>query len=219
MLKQLAIKELRELAGLAALALVAGLYVAGYYMRLRVMPWQYAPADTLSYIPFVSESFADDLVLFLASVAIVFGLKQSWWESRQNTYHFLLHRPLSWRAIFTTKLVIGNALVLLIGAATVLFYARWAAMPGNHASPFEWSMTKESWWAVLSAVVVYQGAFLSGIHPGNWFGAKLLPLAAACGYAYGVSYLPWWSASVPALALGVVVGLLTIFYYVRQRDY
>jgi hypothetical protein len=131
----------------------------------------------------------------------------------------LLHRPVSRRRIYGAKLLVGLTTCLICGLAPFLMYAFWAATPGTHASPFEWSMTKDVWVAWLWMTAIYLGAFLSGIRPAAWLGTRLAPLAAAVLSGF----LSWWDASTAGglVFLGVanVVLIIAIFRVVESRDF
>lgn len=216
MLKALVIKELRELAGLVALAVLGAIYILGQLTATPVVPWQ---SNRLYHYPFVSDSSIFYFWLAAGGLAIALGLRQTAWELGQGTYFFLLHRPISRNRIFGLKLLIGGALAMLFSALVILIYAWWAATPGQFPAPFEWSMTTRAWIHWIALPPVYLGAFLSGIRPARWFGSRLAPLMAAIGAALLASYMPWFWAAL-ALSLAVtVVFLVTIFYYVQQRDY
>ena len=96
-----------------------------------------APPD----VPFVQDNFATLLFFIGAALAIALGFRQSAWEPHQGTALYLLHLPLSRRTIILTKLITGIGLLLVCTLLPILIYAIWAAMPGTHPGPFEWSMT------------------------------------------------------------------------------
>ena len=72
----------------------------------------------------------------------------------------------------------GAGLYLAFSAVPILVYAWWAATPGTHAGPFEWSMTLPAWQLWLSITAIYLAAFLVGMRPARWIGSRLLPLVA-----------------------------------------
>jgi hypothetical protein len=216
MLKTLVIKELRESAGLVALAVLGAVYVLGQLTATPVVPWQ---SNRLYHYPFVRDSLTFYFWLAAGGLAIALGLRQTAWEQIQGTYFFLLHRPVSRGRIFALKLLIGGALAMLFAALLILIYAWWAATPGQFPAPFEWSMTTSAWIHWIALPPVYLGAFLSGIRPAPWFGSRLVPLMASIGAALLISMMPWfWAASILSLAMSVGF-LVSIFYYVHQRDY
>ena len=128
MLKALVIKELRESAGIIALAALAAMFALTGMAGLPLLPIE-TGGDSF---PFVSSTFVFFMGWIVGLLAVAMGLKQSAWESAHNTYYFLLHRPASRKFIFGTKLVVGLAIVLGIGAFMILSYAVWAARPGTH---------------------------------------------------------------------------------------
>jgi hypothetical protein len=108
--------------------------------------------------------------------------------------------------------------VLVFGGLAIFAYALLAASPGNSPTPFFWSMTADEWQLVLCSVVVYLGAFLSGIRPARWFGTRLAPLATASGAAFLGYYLAWWFFVAAGLVVAAIY-LTGISYYAVERDY
>lgn len=198
MWKSLILKELRENALIAAAGLVAYLAIAGMAMHLPVIPW--IATSRPSQIPFLEQTFAWRFAVAAVLLAGALGFHQSLGDSWGSVYLFLLHRPLSRRQLFQTKLLVGMTLYAALSAIPILLIAMWAASPGTHASPFEWSMTLPVWRVWLACSLVYIGAFLTGIRPANWFGSRFAPLATA-----GV--LAVFSAAVPMAAVGILLWL------------
>jgi hypothetical protein len=216
MWKSLAIKELRESAGIVVLAILGAVYLLGGLTATPVVPWQ---SHQLYGYPFVSDGLESDFWMLCGALAIALGFRQTAWELQQGTYFFLLHRPVERSSIFRTKLAIGVGLVLTFSAGFILIYALWAASPGHVPAPFDWRMSLAAWasWAALP--LLYIGAFLSGIRPGRWFGSRLIPLAAAIGFTALADYSPWLWGTVCISLVGIAFGLTSIFYYVRARDF
>jgi hypothetical protein len=216
MLKALVTKELREAAGLVALAVLGALYALGELTATPVVPWQ---GNTLYAYPFVGDSLYFYIWLVAGGLAIALGLRQTAWELGQGTYSFLLHRPVRRSRIFGLKLLIGGSLAMLFSALLILIYAWWAATPGHFAAPFEWSMTRSAWIQWIALLPLYIGAFLSGIRPGLWYGTRLIPLIAGVGMALLANTMPWFWAAFAISLVATVFGLVTIFFYVSQRDF
>jgi len=201
-------KELRETRAFAALALV--LYVV-YVSKLmgKVGPvfsslLGFVPGmrDTPPDLPFVEDNFNSILCFIGCTVAIALGFRQSAWEPSQGTALYLLHLPLTRRAIMLTKLMTGIVLLLACTLLPIAVYATWAAMPGTHPGPFAWSMTGPALRIWLIMPLVYLGAFASGIRPGRWFGSRLLPLFSVpvpAILAYAVPF--WWLFGFPIVCL------------------
>jgi hypothetical protein len=218
-MKALALKELREVGGIALAALGAYLALVVNLMGAKVFDWvPVIPAGTRE-VPFTGLGF----LLFFTFVSVLFalalGFRQSAWESARGTYPFLLHRPAGRTAIFLTKLATGAAVLLACAAVPIVLYAWWAAVPGHHAGPFSWSMTGDAWQLTFLMPLLYLGAFLSGLRPARWLGTRLLPLVAVVLFLLLLDWLPWWSAGFPlALALyGLLVA--SICFVARVRDY
>ncbi len=214
MFRAMALKELREIRGIAVAAMI--LYGIITYICVS---W---PNNQV--IPFVRDSFVSQYYFFAALAAIAFGLWQTFGESLRGTYLFLLHRPASRRWLMGTKLLVGMGVYLVASAIPLVIYSIWAATPGNHDSPFEWSMTAPVWVSWSAMTIVYLGAFLTGIMPGRWYHARFLPLAAAI-FAMIVVAVVGTSVFEGAIWLFLIVLavdiwlITTILFVARSRDY
>jgi hypothetical protein len=216
MQKALVIKELRESVGIVAVAMFGVAYLLAELTATPIMPWQNGYLYTY---PFVWDSTQVYLWFLGGALAIALGFRQTAWELSHGTYFFLLHRPISRRAVFGAKLFVGLSLLMLITALLLALFTWWAATPGHFDAPFFYSMTLPSWqtWVVLPPV--YFGAFLAGIRPGRWFGSRLVPLVAGFLAAVVASNMFWFwlSAVLSIVASGLLI--VAIFHYVQFRDY
>ena len=217
MIKALAIKELRESAGLIVLASLCAIGIVGPLIGIAVAPWQNASRE--NWNPFVNELHLSDQGLFMGIFALALGLKQTAWERHQGTLYFLLHRPISRKTVFVVKLLIGAAAVLMVNLLLIGLYGWWSATPGNHPSPFFWSMTLPSCKLALSMLLVYLSGFLSGVRPARWFGSRLVPVAlgGVCALVINTTQLWWWGSLAIGLA-AVALMLPAIFYHIEVGD-
>ena len=225
MWRALAVKELRENIGLAAVALLAYLAVVASVTRIApdlaglVMFGSYLIYGRESEVPFVGTGFLFRFVQVAVLFSLALGFRQSLAEAVGGRFQWLGHRPLRRWRIVAAKLAVGAGLYLVVSAIPILLLAAWAATPGTHASPFFWSMTGPAWWTWFTMLVLYLGAFLSGVRPGRWYGSRLWPVAAAGLAVVLLNVIPWWP--VQAVLLVVVAGLFTgtIGQVVETRDY
>jgi ABC-type transport system involved in multi-copper enzyme maturation permease subunit len=219
-------KELRETRPFAALAL--GLYFI--YLSKLTGTWSPLLTPLLGWVPgmnveapdvpFVQDNFLTILFFIGVALAITLGFRQSAWEPSQGTALYLLHLPLTRHAIFLTKLVTGIGLLLVCTLLPILIYAMWAAMPGTHAGPFEWSMTGLAFHIWLSMPLAYLGAFASGIRPARWFGSRLLPLVSVAIPGIYLNLLPhWWLIAFPLLILVAAILVSDILWEAQTRDF
>jgi hypothetical protein len=212
----LAYKELRETAAIAALGLAALLIVASSSMGFSPIPILARRYST--GIPFVNDQFSYNYIFVAGSLAIALGFWQSLADFRGDTQLFVLHRPISRRHVYFTKLGVGLAIYLVCGLVPIALYAAWAATPGTHASPFLWSMTTFNWTSWLAMTLIYLGALLAGLRPAAWLGTRLAPLAASLIGLIPVLAMP------PLLGLALI-GLLdaalvaAILLIVETRDF
>ena len=227
MYKAAALKEFREILGIALLALAAyGLLVSGTMdpdSPLNIFVWLHLANRGGTCTPFIGDDFRGMFLLISVVFALALGLRQSLGESIRGTYPFLLHRPADRCRLIGIKLLLGTIVYLICAGLPILIYGAWAATPGTHASPFEWSMTVPTWIAWLAMTILYLGAFHTAIRPGRWYGSRCLPLAAsalatfaAAGLAFEFEGSLW-----PCLIVLVVdVWLIAmILFAARTRDY
>jgi hypothetical protein len=219
-------KELRELWMFAALAV--GLYVIylcqltgkGSTILAHTVWWvpgmNVEPPD----VPFVQDNFSTMLFFIGAALAITLGFRQSAWEPFQGTALYLLHLPLYRRTIFLTQLLTGIGLLLVCTLLPILVYALWAAMPGTHPGPFEWSMTRPAFQVWLLMPLVYLAAFASGLRPARWFGSRFLPLfsVAFTGTLLALA-APWWLIAFPLFLLVAAMFFSDILWEADTRDF
>lgn len=217
MTRALVYKELREVLGIAALGVAASMILALTFIGWR--PLEMLWSSSQGTIPFVNDSFATQFGLLAFALAAALGFRQSLGDFLGDAQMFLLHRPVSRQHVYGVKLAVGLGAYLLCAAVPVLLYGWWAAQPGTHASPFDWSMTHTAWRIWLGMTAVYLGAFLAGIRPAAWFGTRLLPLVTASG-VFVLFVVPWsWMIALPVLAAVDAVLVVLILHVVATRDF
>ena len=221
MFRAMALKELREIRGIAIAGAAACCYLAVAAMNPNMLP----PGTRQTIMPpFVDDGFFGGwFVCISVIVTIALGLRQTLGESIAGTYPFLFHRPAGRRWLIGMKLLAGMSAYLVGGPVAIVAYGVWAATPGTHASPFEWAMTVPYWVFWFGMSLLYLGAFLSGLRPGRWHGSRLLPLAASGFAAFIVllSALVFGKVLLPLL-LVLLAGawiIAMIFLVARTRDY
>ena len=225
MLAAIVTKELRETRVFAALAL--GLYfvclsrLTGRWSHVLAAVLGWLPGmGVLPDLPFVQDPFLTVYGFIGVALAIALGFRQSAWEPSQGTALYLLQLPLDRHTIFLTKLLTGIGLQLVCTLLPIVIYATWAAMPGTHAGPFEWSMTGPALHIWLLMPLVYLGAFASGIRPAHWFGSRLLPLVSVAVPAFLLDFVPhWWLIAFPMLLLVAAVLISDILLEAGTRDF
>ncbi|MDA0833845.1 MAG: hypothetical protein O2955_04405 [Planctomycetota bacterium] len=208
-------KELRELCGIAALATAALFLYSGSELRMSFRPL-FEPSQS---VPFLGDDWYYYFALIGIGFTILLGFKQTAWELWQGTFLFLFHRPARRNDLIVSKLTIGLAVYLICSALPIVCVALWAATPGTHASPFEWSMTLPMWWLWLSLTLIYLGAFTSGLIDGKWYGIRLMPLATSFLATTAVYFIPWWWVGLPLFVVSCVLYVTAILFVARTRDY
>jgi hypothetical protein len=226
----MALKELREIRGIAMLSLViyALLLVNVIAPRsslnlLRLAGLWGERNQQGSLLPLVNDAFVFRFHVVSAALAIALGLWQSLSETVRGTYPFLLHRPVSRRWLIGMKLLVGMAAYGICAAVPLFAYILWAATPGTHAGPFEWSMSWPTWVGLLAITLLYLGAFLTGIRPGRWYVSRLLPLVTATVGVVVAAAMCWAFYQAPLwVCLAVVVAdawmIFAIQFVARTRD-
>jgi hypothetical protein len=219
-MKALAFKELREVLGITVIALGCYLALAVNAMGARVFDWVPVMPSGTHEVPFVGGGFTTFFTFISVVFAVALGFRQSAWESARGTFLFLLHRPLRRDSIFLVKQATGAAVLLICASLPIIAYGLWAAVPGHHASPFEWSMTGPTWRLTFLLPLLYLGAFLSGLRPARWFGTRLLPLVASILMLALLYTVPWWWTVGLPLTLLLYGSLTANVCFVGQvRDY
>lgn len=217
MYRALVFKELRESAWIGLLAVAAYAVVIAGFMGYSLLELRWQP---VMQIPFQNMQYAVATSLIAGACGLTLGFRQSAWESLRTTTVFLLHRPVSWRTIFYTKLATGLFVLLVATGLPLLAYALWAASPGTYAGPFYWSWTNRCWMIWFEMTIVYLAAFLSGIRPARWFGSRLLPLLGILVpvlAAWPIS--PHYGLRCLLVVIADAVLLSAIFHVVDTRDY
>ncbi|HTU94047.1 MAG TPA: hypothetical protein VMF69_28460 [Gemmataceae bacterium] len=219
-MRALAWKELREVVGITAIALGFYLALAINMMGTRVFDWVPGmPAGTQG-VPFVGGDFTSFFTCISIAFAAALGFRQTAWESTRGTFLFLLHRPVRRETIFLVKLAMGAGVLLSCASLPIVAYGLWAAAPGHHASPFEWSMTGPAWRLTFLMPLLYFGAFLSGLRPARWFGTRLLPLVASLLFLVLLdSGSGWWSVRFPLTLLLYGFLAANVCFVGQLRDY
>jgi hypothetical protein len=217
MMNSLTRKELRECAGILAIGALALFGVALAGMRVGPLAGMFG-AYSQGPIPFLSDGFLVQFGFVALVLAVALGFRQSLGDFQGDAQLFLLHRPVTRRRIYGAKLAVGLATYLVLSAAAILAYGVWAATPGTHASPFDWSMTAPAWTMWLAISAVYLGAFLSGIRPAAWLGTRLAPLAAAVLIMGALVASPVWIAWPAAIGCDALFVVL-ILHVAATRDF
>jgi hypothetical protein len=222
MIRAIVAKELRENWGLVALALVLpGLYVCKQVGVLRttwLLDWVPGLSEPRALLPFIQSGMGTSLGFAGFPLALALGFRQSCWDPSHGTMLYLLHLPVSRRGFFLTKLATGLALVLVSMGLPILAYGAWAAWPGTHPAPFEWSMSASALRTLALMPLVYLGAFASGIRPARWLGSRLLPLV---GVVVPAVFIYFTSLGLGLALLGLLSVALVIDIVVEasERDF
>ena len=219
----LVLKELRSTAIIGAAACGAYLLVVGKLTDLTGFGWMHSFVRVNGTpIPFLDDAFKQPFSVVSLLLAVCLAVWQTASESR-GAWLFLLYRPVSRRAIVLSKLVVGLSVVLICSALPIIAYGAWAARPGTHPSPFEWSMTHETWRLWWSMSPLYLGTLLTMLRPARWFGTRLLPCVAGFGWMayrepFGAWLWPMWQ-EFAVVALIDVVFAACLLLIVREREY
>ncbi|HEX3313566.1 MAG TPA: hypothetical protein VHR72_01690 [Gemmataceae bacterium] len=229
MIRALAIKELRETAWIWLLAAAWFFVTAMEAMRISLLPdflgaMGQFPFRSAGEIPFVSSSIASSIGLGMALFGVALGIGQTAGEMRSGTYPLTLHLPISRRKLFAVKLGVGLFLVWGIGGIALGSICLWAATPGTHASPFEWSMTLDAWRVWFAAPIAYLGGIATGLLPARWFGTRLFPAVTATvtTLTLVITTTNGAIAAIPFFALALVaasVFAIVIDHLIATRDF
>ena len=167
-------KELRSLSRVIALALLAD----GWMLSELTGQTHWVRGD-IELQPGFALAQTEWLIWFgflLASIASVLGFSMSLDDGLRGTWAFALFRPVSRRAYIGAKLLVGAVVTLVLAMLPVVVYSIWVERPGNLGAPFHWSQLQPAIEACGWSVVIFLGAFLSGIRPAKWWWSRLWPL-------------------------------------------
>ena len=221
-------KELRSISQRIALALSAdGLLLSDLTGNSY---WLGGTYPMQSGFALIQSSWLLWFGFLLAAIASALGMAMSLDDGLRGTWAFALFRPVSRRAYIGAKLLVGGAVTFTLSVLPVAVYSMWAATPGNVAAPFRWSLLQPAIEACGWSVVIFLGAFLSGIRPAKWWWSRLWPLVATV--ALGLWF--WMTTMEPdfpmrivpssagywGLCVGTAVVLLvSILAVVEERDF
>lgn len=170
----LILKELRSLTRVIALALLAdGWILSELTGQTR---WVRGTMEVQAGFALAQTEWLIWFGFLLASIASVLGFSMSLDDGLRGTWAFALFRPVSRRAYIGAKLLVGGVMTLVLALLPVVAYSIWGAQPGNLGAPFHWSQLQPAIEACGWSVVIFFGAFLSGIRPAKWWWSRLWPL-------------------------------------------
>jgi len=164
---------LKELKWNLKWAVIAGvawtLCLAGYAMN-----WSFDQTRTYeNLLPFEAQA-----VTFVGFPAFGFllGFLQIFFESRRDAWAFLVHRPLSRRDIFWSKVIAGLLLYFAAFLIPALVFLGWLLLPKELPIPFEWRVALPALSDFLSGMVCYFAGLLVGLRQARWYGSRLWPI-------------------------------------------
>lgn len=214
MLKALVWKEFRELLPMAVIALgLQFLLIAYAFNDWRIHS---APGNVAATFPFL---YITSLVF-----AICAGLWQGAREVSQNTYQFLLQRPVERTTVFAVKVCSGVVICFVVGLAPSILFTAWMLEVVRYEDDFAVAL----WGLVGGLWLIYFGALLSGLWPARWYGSRFYPvLAGILLYILlqiiytALAQIDWAARDVvpllgPLVSLGFAVAVL---YVGQTRDY
>ena len=112
-------KELRECAGILAMGALALAGIAAANMGLSPLARIFG-SNSQGEIPFLSDGFQVQFGLAAFALAAALGFRQSLGDFLGDAHVFLLHRPVTRRRIYGTKLAVGLATHLVLTAAAIV---------------------------------------------------------------------------------------------------
>lgn len=199
--KPLLIKELRETLRWSPI----GMIVVG------LLCWQTIPDQTYLYRP-LAVQFVYMVGIGAALVALALGLLQSLGDMRTDARGFLLHRPISLRSIFATKLLAGFVAYVICLAPPLILTAIRLDVLGPQRLPVGPLDLLPLVLASLIIFLLHPAAMWTTYRTARWVGTRTLPLVfAGIGIALSIVLLlessGWW-------LLGFLPLVVIIWYIV-----
>ena len=222
MWKALVLKELRELAPIAALALCAYAVIVARLIDINILFFWPHGRSYGGDIPFVDDGFIGQFTLISACFAVGLAITQTLGESWRGTWLWLLYRPISRSRVIWLKLATGACVYLVASAVPIIWYACWASLPRTHPSPFFWSMTIDAWMVWALTATLYLATFWCGLWPARSIGPRWMPLLAmGIGTVLAYEFLgPMTLAGVGLSALALSgLAIWILFTVSHTRDY
>lgn len=229
MVRSMVIKELWDVRGILVLGVLAHVMVLANLLGATFPDW--IPNREQNQLPF-PVSFPGILALYSGFFAAAVGLMQGWSDQRGQRWLFILPQPITRDGFILGKLAIGLSLGIGLYLLTFFLGVVIVRIPGVMPAPFEWWMTRSSWFFFFLIPSVYLGGFLSGIMKASWFGTKLVPLIGAAMISlFVIAGIPGAEGNLypehyPYLPLQVILFLglcflmtKTILNVSRERDY
>jgi len=184
--KPLLIKELRETLRWSPI----GMIVVG------LLCWQTIP-DAIYLYRGLPSQFVYMVGIGAALVALALGLLQSLGDMRTDARGFLLHRPISMRSIFTTKLLAGFIAYVVCLAPPLILTAFRLEVLGPERRPVSPLDLLPLVIASLVIFLLHPAAMWTAYRTARWVGTRTLPLVfAAAGIALAIILLlessGWW---------------------------
>jgi hypothetical protein len=220
MSRPLFLKELRETWWMGLIALVVAGGIAIDEMGLRFdhdgrIQWALERGRS----PFLDV----DLAVGFGATALCLGAALGFWqtlsESVTGTWSYLLHRPISRKAIIGTKLLAGLSILLISLGLPFLIYFLWA-LSGAHAAPFEFWMMEGTLQMLAAGLVGYLAAFLAGLRDARFYVSRLWPVLPALLIFLAQAEYEWLpTAGWVLILLAAGLYLPSIFFAAENRDY
>lgn len=220
-------KELKETVPLGLCAMAFLLVWVGLETQVRIIFYIFPfwnlfglGYHEINSIPFLDTRMHTPLAIAAGFLGAVLAGRQIFFEDQSKAFGFLLPLPVKRSTLFLTKMLVGMVVYFAALLIPVLVYALWATTPGNHPSPFFWSMTWLPIQLVIALTVLYFGWLLTWLRQVKWFGTRVLPLVTVIALAFMWAELMdwlWWS--VLLVILTDVLLAVSILWVAEERDY
>lgn len=135
-------------------------------------------------------------------------------DEREAARAFLIHRAIAPNQIFRTRILVGLAVYFLGMFIPLIVVAVYLAAIGPERLPVSPWQVVPAFLAVIPGSIFYLSGIVIACRPANWFGTRLLPLAAAVGGSFlsiSVSAEEPSYLSLPLYALSCGCTLLMAF--------
>ncbi len=199
--KPLLIKELRETLRWSPI----GMIVVG------MLCWQTIPDQVYLYRSLAAQ-FVYMVGIGAALVALALGLLQSLGDMRTDARGFLLHRPISLRSIFATKLLAGFVAYVICLAPPLVLTAIRLEVLGPQRLPVSPLDLLPLVIASLIIFLLHPAAMWTSYRTARWVGTRTLPLVfAGFGIAPAIVLLleasGWWLFGFLPLVVSLWYGV------------
>jgi hypothetical protein len=160
----------------------------------------------------VSEGFLFVIAFIFPLLGIALAVSQFYFESKKDSWLFLLHRPLESEKIFSGKVRAG--LILYLGITLIPFFLiLWISRFERFAhTPFTWHQIIPTLVISFTGILYYMSTIIVVLRKASWWGSKVFPFIVP----FFASFFTFHSISFWPVILFHTGSILVLFIVSRS---